>query len=393
MYALVRQSCIRLRVGATALASVLVLQGCVSQELEPHDNLALRLTIHESVPDSWRAAAESLSDADPLMVTPELREFAQSVVKKNSTRRERMLSLVDEIIDDDGLGLKYDPDATFTAAEAFESGLGNCLGFSNLLVAAARELGLNAQYELVSHRMHWNKVEDVLVGTLHVRVVSRVSGRRMTFDFYPVPLESGYSTEPLSDTGALAHYLNNLAVESLHEGDVPRAYALLYKALEARPDIGFIWSNLGLLLGRHDLDEAAEAALNEALSIAPGGLNALANLQRLYYKQGREAEVQNLEQQLERHRQSNPYYHAWLGEQAHDRGDFEVAIAHFSDALDRQENDSEFWALLSRSYESLGMSDAAARALEKSEDLAKPRTESRRSRPSQPEIGSRITRN
>jgi transglutaminase-like putative cysteine protease len=179
------------------LIAALALGGCVTQPPAQRDNAELRRTIHDAVPDSWRIAAESAQEISPLAVTPDLREFVLSTSRRNATDRQRMLALTGAILHRDGIGLVYDADATHSASEAFRSGTANCLGFSNLLVASARELGLKANFELVSQRLRWDKVGDVLVGSLHVRVVSLGGVKRMVFDFYPVPVKPGYSTRPL----------------------------------------------------------------------------------------------------------------------------------------------------------------------------------------------------
>ena len=179
------------------LIVALALGGCVTQPPEKRDNVALRRTIHNAVPTSWRVAAASTEEVSPLAVSPDLREFVHSTVRSNAGAREQILALTDAIIDRDGVGLVYDPDATHTASEAFRSGIANCLGFSNLLVASARELGLNANFELVSDNLRWKRVGDALVGTQHMRVIGLIGARRMVFDFYPLPLESGYSVQQI----------------------------------------------------------------------------------------------------------------------------------------------------------------------------------------------------
>jgi len=337
--------------------------------------------------------AATIEEISPLTVSPDLRDFLHSTVRSNTEPRERILALTEAIIDVDGIGLVYDGDATHTASEAFRSGTGNCLGFSNLLVASARELGLNARFELVSHRLSWQKVGDALVGTLHVRVISTVGANRMAFDFYPLPLESGFTTHTISDAEALAHHLNNLAVKSMQDGDNARAYGLLYRAIEASPGIGFIWSNLGTLLSRHELISLAEAAYKEALLISPDGLSALSNLQRLYLGQGLHAEARELEDQLQQHRQHNPYYHSSQAEQAYEQGDYQEAVSHYKEAIRLKKKSSEFYIGLSESYTKLGNSRAALRAAKKAQAIDEPKPVSytiRRS--SRPETGSHITR-
>jgi tetratricopeptide (TPR) repeat protein len=337
--------------------------------------------------------AATIEEISPLMVSPDLRDYLHSTVRSSAEPRERILALTEAIIDAEGIGLVYDGDATHTAAEAFRSGTGNCLGFSNLFVASARELGLNARFELVLHRVSWQKVGEALVGTLHVRVVNTIGAKRLVFDFYPLPLESGFTTQAISDADALAHHLNNLAVSSMQDGDNARAYGLLYKAIEASSGIGFIWSNLGTLLSRQELISLAEAAYKEALSIAPDGLSALSNLQRLYVGQGAHAKAQELKDQLQQHREKNPYYHSSQAEKAYERGDYPEAVSHYKKAIRLKKNFAEFYTGLSESYAMLGNSKAALRAAKKAQAIDEPKAISYRiRRSSQPETGSRITR-
>lgn len=374
------------------LILVLALGACATHAPEVRDNGALRRTIHDGVPGAWRDALDSTEEVSPLLVSRELREFIHSTARSNATPRERILALSNAIVDADGVGLVYDANATYTASEAFRSRAGNCLGFSNLLVASARDLGLNASFELVSHGLRWEKIEGALVGTLHVRVATFVSGTKMVFDFYPLPLDSGYSTQLLSDNDALAHHLNNLAVQSMQDGNNEGAFSLLFKAIETSPSIAFIWSNLGVLLSRHDLNLLAEAAFDEALSISPETLSALSNLQRLYFEQGRHAEATALTEQLEEYRRRNPYYHFWLGEQAYEQGNFQEAVRHIKEAINLQKNKREFYVLLSKSYEELGLGRAALRASRKAETVGKTQAKVYSVKRPPPETGTRITR-
>jgi len=349
--------------------AALALTACAAQAPDTRDNAALRQEIHTAVPASWREAVATADDISPLAMTPELREFVHTATKGTTDREERMLALTRAIIDDDGIGLTHVPEDTHTASEAFQSGTGNCIGFSNLLIASARELGLNARYELVSHWPVWDKVGNVVVASLHMRVVSRVAGNRLVFDFYPDPIESRFSAQPVSDDDALAHHLNNLAMAAMRSGEDAHAYALMSKAIESSPGTAFIWSNLGILLSRHDLDSLAEAALREALLIEPDVLSALSNLQRLYMGQGRYEEARRLDSQVEKYRARNPYYHAWLGQRAYEQGNFEEAVGHFKDAIRRKKNERNFYVQLSRSYDQLGMSHLALTARNKAQAI------------------------
>ncbi len=366
----------------TGLLLALALSACASQRPGPGQNDALQRTIHDAVPESWRTTAESIPDIDPLAISEELRNFIHETVKDKTSSRARMLSLANAVFDPDGVGLVYDDSATHTAPEAFESGRGNCMGFSNLMVAAAREAGLSANFELVSNFQNWQQQGDLLIRTLHVRVVSKIRNRNMVFDFYPQPLDAGSWARPLSDSEALAHHMNNLAATSLQEGDYARAYGQLRKAIETSPTIGFVWSNLGALLSRQNLSELAESAYLEAMRVEPDLLTAVSNLQRLYARLGRTEEAEILAGQVQRYRERNPYYHFLLAEEAYAEARYEDAVKSYREAIRRKKDERDFYRGLSRSYYKLGKTIAARKAISKSHQIFQPEADTILVRPS-----------
>lgn len=357
---------------ASCLLVAAALTGCASGPAAERNNESLRLAIHADVPPSWRAAADSSPDIDPLHITPRLREFIHSRAQSGDPPRTRMLSLANAVFDPDGVNLVYDDAATHTAAQTFESGLGNCMGFSNLLVAAAREAGLNTHFELVSNFQNWEQQGDLLLRTQHVRVVSLIHQQKMVFDFFPRPVDPGSWSRVLSDTDARAHHFNNLAAIEMQEGDNARAYGYLQKALGTSPGIGFVWSNLGALLSRQGLNEEAEAAYGEAMRLEPELLTAVSNLQRLYERTGRAEEAAALSGQVRRYRERNPYFHFWLAEQAYEEGRYAEAVTHYREAIKRKKNERDFYVGLSRSYYKLGKKLAARKAISKSHKIFTP---------------------
>ncbi len=327
-------------------------------------------TVQQLVPPSWRAAAEQKNTLEPLAISNELREFLHANVRENALPRDRILALTSAIIDPDGIGLVYDDLATHTAAEAFATGRGNCLGFSNLLVAAAREVGIQAKFELVSNFRSWQKQGGLLVSSLHVRVVSTVNGRRMVFDFHPQPVAVGSWSEVLSDSEALSHHMNNLAITSMQEGDYADAYGKLLQAIDISPHIGFLWSNLGALFARRNMNDLAEAAYKEAIYQSPESLPAVSNLQLLYIRLGREEEANDLAGQILEHRKRNPYHQFRLAELAYNDSRYDEAIKHYRAAIRLKKNDRDFYLGLAEAYSRLGKAKAADYNVAKADRLA-----------------------
>lgn len=360
---------------------LLALAGCQSAPTTIVANQNLIDSVHASVPGEWQSAAAALPEIDPLAVTPELQAFVEARTAGKQRPRDRVLAIARAIFEPDGVGLTYDESATHTAGQTFVTGLGNCMGFSNLMVAAARAAGLRANYELMSDYANWQQQGDLLVRTMHVRVVSRTRDERLIFDFYPDPVSPGAWSRRLTDDEARAHHLNNLAAEYLQEGDYQSAYAYLHKALDITPTASFLWSNLGALLSRQGQVVLAEAAYREATRLDPEQLTAVSNLQRLYLRTGRELEAAALDSQVARYRDRNPFYHFWQAEQAYADGDYLLAEELYRRAIKLKNDEREFHVGLARTYYKQGKVLAARKAINRSHQLFSPEADTITVRP------------
>ena len=100
-----------------------------------------------------------------------------------------------------------------------------------------------------------------------------------------------------------------------------------------------------------------------------------------------------LKDQLQQHRESNPYYHSSHAQHAYEQGNYQEAVSHYKEAIRLRKDVSEFYVGLSESYTKLGNSKAAARAARKALNINEPRAASNSIRRSpSPEIGTRIPR-
>jgi hypothetical protein len=76
-----------------------------------------------------------------LAVTDDMRAFLDAHVHPRAADQVRLRELIEAIITTDVFSLEFN-DRTRTASEAFRLRTGNCLSFSNMFVAMAREVGL-----------------------------------------------------------------------------------------------------------------------------------------------------------------------------------------------------------------------------------------------------------
>ena len=98
-----------------------------------------------------------------LAVPPALREQLQrQVIGDGGPARQRMQRLVEFLFDPSGLGMTYATDATLTVAQAYRQRKANCLTFTLLTVALAREAGLDAHAQEIDDVVAWHVQDNVV---------------------------------------------------------------------------------------------------------------------------------------------------------------------------------------------------------------------------------------
>jgi len=279
-------------------------------------------------------ALDALPDTALLEVTPAMRAFVLKHTAGLPTQRQRLTALHGAIRGAGVLDLDYDVNFTGSAIETFEARRANCLSYAHLLVALAREAGLHARYQEVMLRPNWSRQGDTAIVGLHVNVVLGLrNGEQLVADIDPLVPGEATGTRRVSDREAAAMHFSNMAVEALTHEQLVLAYQRLVKALTLAPDVAHLWLNLGSVLRRNGQIDAAEQAYFKALDLDPEQSSAMNNLALLYDLRGDTALADQWRQRVNRQRQRNPHYHAWLGTQAQQEGDLAEALTHYQRAL------------------------------------------------------------
>ncbi len=308
-------------------------------------------------------------DVDILALTPEMIRFLEEHVAPVSPGRH-LEALVDAIFSEDFLNLTYDNSRTKTAAETFESRNGNCLSFTTMLVAMARYLGMDAQFQEVVNLPVWNKRGDVLLMSRHMNAIVILAGRKMEVDFNPTVNKRWANKTTVSDRRAISQYYNNMGAEYFTMGEGEKAIAYFEKAIEIVPNLSFAWSNLGVAYKWAGFPDKAEWAYFKALEHNKWEHTAMVNLARLYADLGRGRESRKFLRKVHSFRKRNPFYHFQLGEEAYTRKEYKAAIGHFKRAIRRKGTQHEFYFALARAYAKLGRFQKAASHLEKARKYA-----------------------
>lgn len=316
---------------------------------------------------------ETASVEDPGMfeLDDEMRAFVAEHVDGSRAGRERMRRLLSAMIESGLMSLDYDDAKTKTARETFHDRVGNCMSFTALFVALAREADLDVGFQTVEVPPIWYADSDLVILNNHVNaLVKQNFGSRMVVDFNVTELKGDYETREVSDQYALALYYNNKAMDALRTGDLETSFRLLKKSIETYPDIAGNWSNLGVIYSHSDRDDHAIAAYREALDLDPRHRPSLTNLAAIYQSRGDSERAEFYARQIRRYQDQNPYYHYYRALAAYNNGDLATAEERLARAIDLKGTEHKFYQLQGLIAERHGDRKTALQSFEQALDLA-----------------------
>jgi len=316
------------------------------------------------------AALPEVTREDLLTVTPEMSAFLDGYTSPEQKEGFRLKRLLYAIMGEGTFELVYD-DITRTAAETFRDQRGNCLSFTNMFVAMARHVGLDASYQEVEVPAEWSLSGQAFLLSQHVNVFLQLShDETRIVDFNILDFNTAYGRRVIADERARAHYYNNIGVEHMLNGDTALALANFREGIREDPTFAPAWTNLGILHRREGYPAHAEAAYLQALEADRFNLVALSNLGSLYEHEGMEERAAEYRARVATHRNKNPYFRFYTASEAFVSGDYQAAIGHLKYAIRKRDDEPRFYSLLSLSYLMSGDQAAARRWMEKAEAVA-----------------------
>lgn len=327
--------------------------------------LAWMLTLATTWARAVPAAAEILALPEPLRA-----DFHAHVLAVERSEGQRLERLVDYLFAPEHLAMQYQPDATYTVAEAYATRRANCLSFTLLTVALARAAGLDAYGQEIAETLAWRKVDQTIYRSNHVNAGVTVRRKRLTVD---VAWDEVIATAPpraIDDTRLFAHYYNNRAIDLMQAGDLAAALAHAEAALAQDAGFATSWSNRGVLHRKQGDEARARSDFERALVLDPAHPGALSNLAMQFRREGDIARADALLAQLEALQSRDPLHQFMRAVDAERNRDFERAAEHYRRAIKLHEGEHSFHFGLARVYVQLGRDRAAARALERARALS-----------------------
>ena len=321
-------------------------------------------------------AAAPPPPAQVLAIPDALREaFHAQVLATTNVPELKLRRMVAFMLDKDGLDLKYRADATNSVAEAYRTREVNCLSFTLMAVALAREAGMKAQGQQIDRVLAWNLVGDVVMQSLHANAVVTLKDRNLQVkdgrDFVLDIASNGlYSQDyivhgfKVEDERLLASFYGNRAMELLATGHLVEAQAWLDEALALDPEEAVLWNNAGVLSQRRGDDAAAEARFLHAASRNPRLMSVLNNQVALYANRGDASRAAYWKERADHVLRRDPFYQYSVAERSAETGDYESAVRYYRRAIALDKRERLFHFGLARAYTHLGKFSQAAGELD-----------------------------
>ncbi len=277
-----------------------------------------------------------------------------------------------------GLGITYDNAYTRTPIEAWRDRKANCLTLTALFVAACKSIGLDARYGESLRISRWRRVGGTIRYERHVVAVLQAgTGRELVADFLPEIRRDSQLVAALPPKRVLALFRSNRAVEQMDENQLDEALQSAHQSIEEDPTLGVGWNILGVVQHAQGQDAEAEASFLRALAADPKDGAPCGNLENLLRGQGREAEAKIYRERGLDIRKKDPFFNAFLAEEALQDSQWEEAEKRIKHAIRIFPQEPDFHLIQARISLAQGHRKEAIKALEKARKWAMPEMQAR----------------
>lgn len=315
----------------------------------------------QDVRDGTAAPAREVAEA--MRLPAGLREALAAYRHERALpQHERVQRLIDFMMAEDGLALRYQEQPTFGIAESHARRRVNCLSFTMMFIALARASGMRAYAQASDDALAMRVQGDIMYRATHVNAGIEVGGVEYTIDVGWRSLLAVRKLRTISDAQLVALLHNNNAVELLLSGDREQAEMRIQAALALDPASATILSNAGVLHWRAGRRDAAERTYLQALKLKRDHLGALGNLVVLYRETGATQPAESYTKRLRRAQAADPFSQFLLAKSLADAGAYDDAVAHYRRAVRLLPDEPQFHRSLADAYLAQGKAQAAARA-------------------------------
>jgi tetratricopeptide (TPR) repeat protein len=318
------------------------------------------------------------ADGDPLAPPPELQHFARRAtlaIPGNRSKLQALLSAIFRPVEEGGLGIVYDNSRTRTVTEVWEERKANCLSLTAFYVAACHAVGLEARYAEPLNTNRWRRVGSVIRYERHVVALSPMPPMEdAVADFLPQLRRrmGGYLVTLMPESRFRALFYSNRAVEMLDEGQQDQALECAQLSVTVDPTSAVGWNIQGVVLKGMGRALEAEMAFRKAIALDPKDGTPVGNMEMLTRSQGRFEESLRFRHLSVELRKKDPYYHAFLADDAIAEEKWDEAQTEIKKAIKLQPYEPEFFVTQARILLQRGNVEGAERSLQEARRWAIP---------------------
>ena len=267
----------------------------------------------------------------------------------------------------------YDAYANLSARAAFAERRGNCLTYTSLFIALAREAGFEARYQLVDVPPDYDSVNGMVVLNKHVNArVNHIPGRgSVTVEFSEEFASGIHDRRVVDDQFALALHYNNLAFSGDMASDERGAFVYLKKAIELTPRNPDLWTNLGVFHASRGHFDHAISAYRRALKLKANHGAAVRGLANAYGALGRPDNARFYQRRVAHSRVRDAYTYYTLAQRAYQAERPSESLELLSQAIRLHREDHRFHRLQGEIHDLKGNSAAANESYQRARRLAR----------------------
>ncbi len=329
----------------------------------------------QDVPPAPAPAYQAPTDLRELLKIdePMRRFFGERLRRPHGHSGDQLRALMESLLQPEGLHFAYDAEGTFDARETFRQRRGNCVSFSFLVVAVAREFGYTASFQSAANSVRWERFGDRIVSVHHLNVRVEADGGNYVIDLWPeLASGTGAAMRRVSDQRAFAQFYDTAGFFKLLHAQPAEALQFMTLATKTDPDYADAWANLGSLLSHLGNLVEARACFERSLEADSRCVLGLDGYVTVLRRLGSPEDLRTAtkyERRAQGIRDRNPYYQQLLAERAQEHGDWVAAEKLLRRAIALKNDEPQFYEQWVKALRQLGREDDARRATAKLEKL------------------------
>jgi tetratricopeptide (TPR) repeat protein len=319
-------------------ALIVMLVGCNAKYIYTQPEL------EETIMDKLnleRAEARSLI---PFVSTDKILELSKETEKHYTTPKAQANAIITKIIGTNSLNVVYEQSSNLTAYEVIIQRSANCISYTNLFVAMARAMGLEAVFVDVTQQIEFGSDKYFNYQEGHICAGVKEADQLFLFDF--VYNSKNYKRfRVIDDFEAIANFMTIMGVSNdekfLNTGNKEFKDKALYyhsAALTLSPKFTRAMNNLAVMYLREGNLDSAERLLTQALEIEDTLNVARFNLAEIYIRKGHPNIAKKLLLQNLQIAPGDPYTYHRLGQIYFSQKNLEEAERLFKRAISYKEN-------------------------------------------------------